>query len=323
MFTRLISLCLLIIMLLMAACQPVLPVTPEATTIPTAETSADALRTITDASGQEVELPVAPLRVVTLSEQDLDGALALGLTPVGTVNGRGQQTPPLYLGEQIATITSVGNLAEPSLEKIVELQPDLILVGGIFPALEAILPDLRQIAPTVVTYAIDEDWKSAFLGTAEALNREDEANEFLAAYDARVQEIQGELGENADAEVSIVRWNPQGPGIMALDAFASLIVRDLGLVRPATQQIEGYAHSDPLSLEQLDQLEADWLFLGTLNPDGEAAMADAQSSPLYQQLSVVQIDHVVMVDGTVWTSRGGPLAAHIVLDDVEDAFSGE
>jgi iron complex transport system substrate-binding protein len=277
-----------------------------------------------DVTGQEIEVPVAPQRVVTLSEQDLDGALALGVTPVGTVNGRGQLTPPLYLGERVEGITSVGSLAEPSLERVAELQPDLILVGGLFAALEAILPDLQQIAPVVVTYANADDWKTAFLGTANALNRMEEAEAFLSDYDARIQDIQSRLGENANAEVSIVRWNPQGPGIMAMDSFSSRIARDLGLVRPASQQyVEGFSHSEPLSLEQLDLLEADWLFLGTLNADGAAAMETAQSSPLYRQLRVVQDNRVILVDGTVWTSRGGPLAVHLVLDDIEAALAGK
>src|SRR5688572_31139324 len=66
-----------------------------------------ATRTVTDVTGTTVTVPTAPKRVVALSEQDLDGALALDVTPVGTVNGRGQTTPPKYLGSKVDGIAVV------------------------------------------------------------------------------------------------------------------------------------------------------------------------------------------------------------------------
>ena len=51
-------------------------------------------RTVVDVEGTSMEVPVDPTRVVTLSEPTLDGALALGVTPVGTVSGRGQGSVP-------------------------------------------------------------------------------------------------------------------------------------------------------------------------------------------------------------------------------------
>ncbi|NOK64362.1 MAG: hypothetical protein GFH27_549431n50 [Chloroflexi bacterium AL-W] len=92
-------------------------------------------------------VPANPQRVVVLSEQDLDAALALDASVVGTVNGRGQPPPPLYLGDRVEGITSVGSFTEPSLETVAELDPDLILIGGIFPAIEELLPQLAALAP--------------------------------------------------------------------------------------------------------------------------------------------------------------------------------
>lgn len=40
-------------------------------------------------------------------------------------------------------------------------------------------------------------------------------------------------------------------------------------------------------------------------------------NPLFQSLQVVQNDRVVVIDGSLWTSVGGPLTAMTVLDDVE------
>jgi len=46
-------------------------------------------REVVDAFGETVTIPANPQRIVVLSEIDLDIALALGVEPVGAVNGRG------------------------------------------------------------------------------------------------------------------------------------------------------------------------------------------------------------------------------------------
>lgn len=304
---------------------------PSATALSSAPTPApaattagtSATRTITDARDRQVTVPVAPQRVVTLSEHDLDSALALDITPVGTVNGRGQAGPPAYLGERTRGITSVGSLAEPSLEAIVALDPDLILAGNLVQQLESLLPQLEQIAPVVVTYRTGSDWKTAFRGTANALNRSDAAERFLQQYDQRVAELRALLPTDRSVTASIVRWMPQGPVVMNPGTFASSILADLGMQRPAQQHNLGGshgAHSDPISLESLEVIDGDWIFLGTLNAEGATALQAARSNPLFQRLQAVQNNHVVEVDGTVWTSTGGPLAALQVLADVERAL---
>ena len=299
---------------------------PAAPTVaPTTAPAAGETRTITDASGAQVAVPAAPQRVVTLTEIDLDSALALGVTPVGSVNGRGQAGLPAYLGQRIAGIESVGSLAEPSLEQLAALKPDLILAGSGITQLEPLLPDLQKIAPVVKTYATGDDWKQAFAGAAAALGRADEAEAFLAEYESRAAEVRALLPADAPAEASIVRWMAEGPVVMAPTTFASLVLADVGLARPAAHaELAGShgAHSDPLSLEQLEVIDSGWLFIGSLNAEGSAALDAARANPLFQQLDVVQAGRVATVDGTVWTSVGGPLAALTVLDDVEAAVGG-
>nr|BFF02932.1 amonabactin ABC transporter substrate-binding protein [Streptoalloteichus tenebrarius] len=282
---------------------------------------ASAKRTITDVTGKQMEVPANPQRVLALSEQDLDAVLALDMRPVGTVNGRGQKTPPRYLGDRVKDVKVVGDITTPSMDKVVEANPDVILAGGLTD--ENLLNQLRQVAPTVVTYKPETDWKTAFRTEADVLNKTEKAEAVLADYDRRVQEVKGKLGPNANAEVSIVRWNPKGPGVMQTQQFASLVVADLGLRRPAAQQEPGFSHGAPLSLEALAKMDGDWLFLGTLTPDGEAvqAMEQARNTPAFQQLKAVRDNHLVPVDGSLWTSRGGPLGARAVLDDVQKAMA--
>jgi len=153
----------------------------------------EGLSPIEDAAGQSMCIPADPQRIVGLMEADVDALLALGITPVGATNGRGQSMPPRYLDEYLGDVTSVGTFYSPNLEILLELDPDLILFGGFTD--EAVLEQLNAIAPTVNTFQTGEPWQSHFLRVAEILDRTGEAHAFIDDYEARVAEIQSELGD--------------------------------------------------------------------------------------------------------------------------------
>lgn len=277
---------------------------------------ADA-RQMTDALGNTVTVPEQPKRVITLSEIDLDTALTLGVTPVGTINGRGQAAPPRYLdGKLPAGIEVVGDIDNPNLETLLELEPDLILTGPVKPEQLAIL---NEIAPTVITFNWARPWQESMQRTAQALNKEAEAKAVLERYRARVEAARQRLAAHQGETLSIVRWNPKGPSYMFKDAFASTVAEDVGLLRPAHQQDRGHTHSMALSLESLELLDADWLVIGTLATSGEAveAMNQAEQTPAFRQLSAIQAKRFGAVDGSLWTSLGGPMAALQVIEDIE------
>ncbi|QCT95899.1 iron-siderophore ABC transporter substrate-binding protein [Stutzerimonas degradans] len=274
-------------------------------------------RQVTDAMGNTVTVPEAPQRVITLSEIDLDTALTLGVTPVGTINGRGQAAPPRYLdGKLPAGIEVVGDIDNPNLETLLELEPDLILTGPVKPEQLAIL---NEIAPTVITFNWARPWQESMQRTAQALNKEAEAKAVLERYRARVEAARQRLAAHQGETLSIVRWNPKGPSYMFKDAFASTVAEDVGLLRPAHQQDRGHTHSMALSLESLELLDADWLVIGTLATSGEAveAMHQAEQTPAFRQLSAIQAKRFGAVDGSLWTSLGGPMAALQVIEDIE------
>ncbi|MCE2597008.1 iron-siderophore ABC transporter substrate-binding protein [Motilimonas cestriensis] len=278
--------------------------------------SAEATRVVKDAQGNEVIVPETPLRVITLSEIDLDATIALGMTPIGTVNGRGQQTLPRYLMSEIAgPIQIVGDLNRPNMEAILELEPDLILT---MPNRPEVIALLNEIAPTVVTFSYGENWQNVFTRTANILNRNEQASAFMTRYNQAVTDAKAAIGDKLGQSISVVRWNPKGPAYMFRDSFASQVIYDAGMVRPPHQQDKGHTHSQSLSLEALHHLEGDWMVIGTLSTNGEAvdAMEQAKSTPAFKQLQVIQAQRYAAVDGSLWTSVGGPLAALSVLKDI-------
>lgn len=284
------------------------------------------LRAVTDAVGTTLCLPEQPQRVISLTDGDTDALLALGVEPVAVSNGRGAQTPPRYLIDYLPEdYVSTGTFFQPNLEILLELEPDLILFSyGDF-AEPALLEQLNAIAPVFIPVSGDGAWQELFTSVGEAMNMEAEVETYFADYEARIAEI----GATVDPETQFViaRWSAEGPQVMAPYIFAPAILQELGLLMP--EEIpdldEGHAHSAPLSLETLQILDADWLFVGTLQAEGDAAesLEAVFENPLFQQLEVAQNEQVVVVDGSVWTSSGGPLAANLVLDVVEENLAGE
>ncbi len=293
-------------------------------------------RTVVDVEGTEVLVPERPQRVVALSEPALDGVLALGVEPLGTVSGRGQQTVPNYLADRAGDLPLLGGIAQPNFEAIGAAKPDLILVDGTSvnnnpPVIAA----LRQIAPVVFTGYAGGDWKSNFRYVAEALNLVDEGERVIADYEQRVEEAKPRLAQYADDTFSIVRWQGSSAALILKELLPGRALEDLGLRRPANQDREGRGHSDPVSLENLQDIDADYMFFGTLggssvgNPnaggdigiDGAAdALAEALDVPGFSELGAYRNDRIILVDGSAWTSTGGPLLMNRLIDDVLEAL---
>lgn len=280
-------------------------------------------RTLDTAYG-EVEVNDDPERVVTLYEGALDTALVAGVTPLGAVATRGGQSVANYLQDDVPDIHIVGLVSELNIEQIVALQPDLILASSRLPKEQYEL--LSQLAPTVVpnTQGLAPDaWKGEARLFGDALGQRDKVEEAITAVEERATELQDKVAAAGPKGAHLVRWMPRGPLVMSTQLFstgllsaAGFDVSDEGLVK------QGRPHSDPLSLEALSQIDGDWLFLATLNEDGEQALATAKDSDAFRRLSVVENDRAVPVDGQLWTSASGPMAAQAVLDDIAAAIEG-
>lgn len=323
--------------LVAGACSPSQP-TPASSTGPMS-TAATETRMVTDASGQEVALPLEPTRVVTLSEPTTDNALALGITPVSAVSGRGQSGVAAYLADRAGDVPILGSVGTPNLEAVGAAHPDLILVDGTSVKSDDTdtLNALKQIAPVFYTAHSGDDWRETFTRTADALGVTDEASTKLADFDAHVAAVSSRLNDGGylDQTYSVVRWQGDSAGLILKELPAGQALSALGMKRPANQDRNGEGHSEPVSLENIDQIDADWIFFGTLgkssvnNPSAggatgveasEAALAEARASVGFDSLAAVRAGHVIPVDGSLWTSTGGYLLMEGIVANIEDQF---
>jgi iron complex transport system substrate-binding protein len=217
----------------------------------------------------------------------------------------------------------VGVTREINIEAVLAQQPDLILAAAQLSEEQYQL--LSRIAPTVVPHAQPlafDSWKAEARLYGQALNREAEIDDAIATVDQRISELAAAIDDaNAGGTAVLARWMPNGPMVMSKELIATGLVAEVGLeVQDAGLVAEGHPHSDILSLENLSQVDSDWLFLATLNADGQAALDAAKQSAAFTRLDVVKRDQVVAVNGQLWSSANGPLAAQAILDDIENAL---
>lgn len=294
-------------------------------------------RKVLDIEGTEIEVPENPQRIIVLSEPTLDAVLSLGLTPVGTVSGRGQSTVPNYLLEKAKDIPILGSVSELNYEAIGNANPDIILVDGTSVNNRPdVLEILRAIGPVVFCGFAGGPWETNFDIVCDALGKKDEGEQLKKTYAEQLDTVGAKLSKKyPDRTYSIVRWQGSGPSLILKELPAGQVLEGLGMKRPPKQDRLGRGHSEPISLENLADIDADCMFLGTLggasqsnpNPDGSAdiegakdALKKAKETSGFKDLHAFKKDQIVLVDGSKWTSTGGPLLMRGIVEDIQKAL---
>ena len=270
-----------------------------------------ATRTVVHAMGT-TEVGAAPTRVVVLDTGELDSVLALGVTPVGAVEATATAGLQAYLGERTRDVQVVGTIAEPNLEAIAALRPDLILSNKV--RHEDIYDSLSGIAPTVFAERVGVAWKENLRIAGEALGRSADAERILADHQTAAQEIGRRFGDPAATAVSMVRFIPGSIRLYGTGSFIGTILADAGFARPAVQQVDTtFVEVAP---EQVGQAEGDLVFYAAFGDQGAADLAAVTAGPLWQSLPAVTGGRAHQVSDDLWYLGIGPIAAGLVLDEL-------
>jgi ABC-type Fe3+-hydroxamate transport system substrate-binding protein len=146
--------------------------------------------TVTDARGKAVELPGPATKVVGLEWGEIEMLVSLGVMPVGVADVKGYGT--WVTAEKLdASVKDVGMRGEPSIDAIVALQPDLVVMEA--DGMDAQIAQLEKFVPVLVTKGSDasrnldrmrEDLKLI----ATATGKTAEADKLLADFDAALAE---------------------------------------------------------------------------------------------------------------------------------------
>lgn len=196
------------------------------------ETAEGETRTVSTVMG-DVEVPVNPQRVVV--DYVIGDVAALGVVPVGVAKGEegGENTA---FGDKITESVKIENWdMEP--EEIMALEPDLIILSFSQEPYE----NLSKIAPTVYVPYGDMTTKERINLIGDALNKNEEAQTVIDAYEAKINDAKQKIQEAglSDKTVTIGQFGDGESYIAgAKHAVGVLAYNELGLKIPQKVQTD-------------------------------------------------------------------------------------
>ncbi|OAB41540.1 ABC transporter substrate-binding protein [Paenibacillus macquariensis subsp. defensor] len=277
-------------------------------------TTSDSSDTFTyQSENGPVEVPTHPQRVIVITRFLTGNVMALGVPLVG-VDEMSKSNPNFE--EKLANTEVV---TDESLEKIIELNPDLII------GLSDInnIDKLKQIAPTV-TYTYGKvDFLTQQLEIGKLLNKEQEAQAWIDDFNDRShkvgEEIKVKIG--ADATVSVIEtFNKQlyvygenfGRG-------TEILYQQFGLgmpvkVKKATKKDGFFA----VSTEVLKDYTGDYVIFSK-NADEDNSF---QTTETYKNIPAVKNQHVFEADAKAFYFND-PLSMEYQLEFFVQHFLGQ
>lgn len=262
--------------------------------------------TVTHAQG-ETTVPVDPSSVVVLDYGALDTINALD---IDAVVGVPQASLPEFLSEYEGDdYTNVGSLKEPDVEKIAEIGPELIIIGG---RSASFYDELSSIAPVVDLTVDSTDFVASFQQSAtvigEIFDKTDEVEAQLGEIDSKIAEVKAEAAEGDNALIVMVsggKLTAYGPG-----SRFGFLHDELG-IPAADADLKVDAHGQVISFEYIAQNNPQQIFVidrdSAIGEDGAGA-ASVLDNPLVNGTDAAQNDAIVYLSSARWYLVGAGLS---------------
>lgn len=306
-----LTLGLVVLLLLeLVACRPI-PASPTPTPPPpTARVTATATPTpppptptlppypmsLTDMAGREVTIPTEPQRIVSLAPSITE--ILYALNQGDRVAGVTQfcNYPP-----EAAEKPKVGGFSDVSTEKILEVQPDLVIAASIHIA--QVVPELEKLGLTVLV--VDAHDFPGVLESIRLVGKATGAEEAAEALTARMQEradtvaqaVQGRSRPRVYWELDNTLWTV-GPG-----SFIQDLIERAGGENIAADAEAAWVQ---LTAEAIIAADPEVIFLAD-HPYGESA-ASVKARPGWEKISAVVNGRIVELtaEQSDIVSRPGP-----------------
>ncbi len=254
--------------------------------------------TVTDDAGRTVTLDRVPEKIVSMAPSNTEILFALGLGDrvVGVTTYCNY--PP-----EAANVAKVGDSYSPDYEKIVSLEPDLVLAVGtadseLVKGLEGYGLNVLVLQAATVAQVADD-----ILLVGKVCRVEAEATKLADDLRGRVAAVADKVAGVPDAERPSVFWCLDnmlwtvGPGSFVDDIIAQAGGKSIG-------RTLGMAYGQ-FSMESLLEADPDVIIIPVLDPGVPDALAKLDG---WQSLSAVKSGRVYQIDPDI-VSRPGPRVA--------------
>lgn len=295
---------LLCLTLLLSACQAggnqVNPTNnPSSSQSPATQTGADSpdgnkaeTRTFKHLHGETV-IPKQPKRIVTAFH--LGQLMALGVKPLGSST--------YILQNPVLDTKGMEDLGVPlNLEKITQLEPDLIILIDAYVEMSGGYEAFSKIAPTIVIEPYYDPVKDIAL-MGDILGKEEEAAAWTEAFKKKVAEAKRQVNEviAPDETFTIMSFFEKSPRVYRDENMGgNILYKYLGL-KPQQKVLSDLINSgqkppySEVSAEVVPEFAGDNLFVA-VNEGNKAAFESFKSTGLWSNLAAVKNNKVHTID---------------------------
>lgn len=269
--------------------------------------------------GSPICIPENLERVVVLDPTfSLGIGLELGLPIVGA--------PLTKMSDKIlaqrakeAGVVDLGFVTEPNLERIVALEPDLILgFTGDVGLAESFYPIFSSFAPTMMD--VSGDWQEYYNTIAELTGSQDKVEELFAAYNQRLADVRAQIPDRSISIIRITSWDFQVYTDSPNSYAPFKILSEAGVKRSAYETAPNGPSVKRPDWEEMAALDGDILLYivgGTNASDTNGRLEEVIENPLWKMLPAVQSGNVHRIDPATWMEFNGLGSASNVLADIE------
>lgn len=284
------------------------------------EQEQNGTRTITDAVGNEVEVPANPQNVIASYLEDY--LVALDITPVAQWSVRDGEDVQDYLQDDLGQVPTIPS--DLPYEAVASFEPDLLIMDSAEMVEGNKYEQYSKIAPTyVVGEAQNNEWRQELKDVAKVFAKEEEAEQILADYEEKATNAKEEISSAIGSESAAALWLFNDTFYIVNENLSSgdVLYNDLGLTAPnVVQEISGdtVANWSEISLEKLAELDADHIFL--INDDKESG-SKMLDDPIWQNIPAVQNGNIYEYPGDSAWLYTGPIANSQIIDDVLESVT--
>ncbi|MGB9094922.1 Fe(3+) dicitrate ABC transporter substrate-binding protein FecB [Erwinia sp.] len=265
--------------------------------------------TVQDSQGS-FTLEATPKRVVVLEFSFVDALAAMDISPVGVADDNDATRILPEVRQRIQPWKSVGTRAQPSLEAISALKPDLIIADssrhiGIYDQLKTLAPTL-MLKSRNETYA--ENLQSAAI-IGKVMGKEHEMQQRLALHQQRMQGFAKQLPKGTNLVFGTSR--EQQFTLHTSESYTGSVLASLGIKVPGPINNAALVS---LSLERLLSINPDWLIVAHYRQ--QSIVREWQKDPLWQMMTAAQKNQIASVDSNSWARMRGLFAAERIGSDL-------
>lgn len=251
--------------------------------------------TFVDGRDKEVTISKNPERVIVL----FDSYLEVWVKSGGNVVGR-LETSPEKLVEEAKDAEIVGKQGAINLEKVIALEPDLVILNSNQKHQMELVPVLEEnnIEVIALNYFVKDDYFRMVRLFTALTDREDLYEEYAVKVREDIEEIIEKAPKDKEYKVLLMMASAKSITTRGSEAYVGEMLKDLNTKNISDEMATGPDAID-FSMEKIIEEDPDFIFVQITGSDKEKVLErlkkDVEDNPAWNSLKAVKEDRYIFL----------------------------